>query len=79
MMSGLVYDIGRYLYEVKESLTNNVSGRHNVTSEVYIVEDNEGFTRVDSPNLIWDNPEIYRWVSYMMIDNTMVYFFEFTG
>jgi hypothetical protein len=77
-MAGLVYDVGRHLYQNKSSY-RNTSARHHVDSERYIVEDEAGLTECNDPDLLWGNTNTYVWVDYYMIDNVMVYLFEFSG
>lgn len=78
-MAGLVYDVGRYLYQVRHSAYKNTSSRHHVDSERYIVHDKFGNTEHFEPDILWANPDTYIWVSYAMIEHTMYYFFEFSG
>jgi len=48
-----------------------------VDSEATYVGDEHGWIEVD-PDLVWSNPETYIWVGYELVDNVMVYYFEFS-
>lgn len=78
-MFGLFYDVGRHLYKAQSRPYDNPSSRYHVDSEKYIVHDELGYSECDNPDMLWDNPDIYVWVSYAILEHTMTYFFEFSG